>query len=243
MRWPSSAKMGDSAPVVLVTGARRGIGRFLAAHFVSQGAHVVGCSREEIDWQADGFRGFVADVSVEEDVKALMRAVRQEFARLDVVINNAGIASMNTALLTPTRTLDNVMATNFRGAALVSREAAKLMMRRRYGRIVNVTSVAVPLHLEGESAYAASKSALVTYSKILAREVGPFGITVNVIGPSPIETDLIRSVPRDKIERIVENQAIKRLGRFEDISNVVDFFVSENSEYVTGQVVYLGGVS
>ena len=126
---------------------------------------------------------------------------------------------------------------------MISREAAKLMMRRRFGRIVNVTSVAVPLRLEGESVYAASKSALVMYSKILAREVGPFGITVNVVGPSPIETDLIRNVPRDKIDRIVENQAIKRLGRFEDVANVVDFFVSEGSGYVTGQVVYLGGVS
>ena len=198
--------MDDSRPVVLVTGARRGIGRFLASHFLSKGARVVGCSRKDIDWHSDGFYPFVADVSVEDDVSALMATVRKEFARLDVVINNAGIASMNAALLTPTNTIDEIMATNFRGAVLISREAAKLMMRRRFGRIVNVTSVAVPLQLEGESVYAASKSALVMYSKILAREVGPFGITVNVVGPSPIETDLIRNVPRDKIDRIVRTR-------------------------------------
>jgi len=149
---------------------------------------------------------------------------------------------MNAALLTPTATIDRIMATNFRGTVLVCREAAKLMMRRKYGRIVNLSTIAVPMRLEGEAAYAASKSAVVTYSQILARELGPLGITVNVVGPTPIETDLIRNVPKDKIQRILDQQAIKRLGRFEDVANVIDFFVKPESEYVTGQVIYLGGV-
>lgn len=227
--------------VVLITGTRRGIGRFLAEHYVRRGAHVVGCSREAADWQLDGYTHVTADVSREEDVKALLSAVHKHFGRLDVAINNAGIASMNAALLTPTATIDRIMATNFRGTVMVCREAAKLMMRRKFGRIVNLSTIAVPMRIEGEAAYAASKSAVVTYSQILARELGPLGITVNVVGPTPIETDLIRNVPKDKIQRILDNQAIKRLGRFEDVANVIDFFVKPESEYITGQVIYLGG--
>jgi 3-oxoacyl-[acyl-carrier protein] reductase len=229
--------------VVLVTGARRGIGRFLAGHFARKGASVVGCSREPIDWSIERYSHYIADVGDEADVKGLIATVKREYGRLDVVINNAGIASMNAALLTPTATIDRVITTNFRGTALVSREAAKLMMSRRYGRIVNMSTVAVPLLVEGEALYAASKSAVVTYSRVLARELAPFGITVNVVGPAPIETDLIQGVPAEKIQRIVDQQAIKRPGRFEDVANVVDFFSAPESDYVTGQLVYLGGVS
>jgi len=150
---------------------------------------------------------------------------------------------MNHALLTPAATLDQIMATNFRGTFLLCREGAKLMQRRRYGRIVNVSTVAVPLLLEGEAIYAASKSAVVTFSQILARELAEFGITCNVVAPAPMETDLIRNVPPEKIDAIVNRLAIKRLGRFEDVANVIDFFVKPESGYVTGQVIYLGGIS
>ena len=95
--------------------------------------------------------------------------------------------------------------------------------------------------VEGEAAYLASKAAVVAYSRDLAREVAPYGITVNVVGPGPIETDMIRGVPADKIGRIVERQAIKRLGQFEDVANVVDFFIRPESGAITGQVIYLGG--
>jgi len=233
---------GTNRQIVLITGTRRGIGRYLAEHFAGKGARVVGCSREPIDWQLEGYMHVLADVTQEDDVKALMSTVQREFGRLDVAINNAGIASTNAALLTPTATIDRIMATNFRGTVVVCRESAKLMMRRKVGRIVNLSTIAVPMRIEGEALYAASKSAVVTYSQILARELGPLGITVNVVGPAPIETDLIRNVPKDKIQRILDNQAIKRLGRFEDVANVIDFFVRPESDYVTGQVIYLGGV-
>jgi 3-oxoacyl-[acyl-carrier protein] reductase len=116
------------------------------------------------------------------------------------------------------------------------------MQKRRYGRIVNFTTVAVPLKLAGEAIYAASKAAVESLTHVLARELADFGITVNAIGPVPIETDLIRSVPREKIDRLVSQQAIPRLGTFEDVANVVDFFLQERSSMVTGQTVYLGGV-
>ncbi len=234
--------MKTDPPVILITGTRKGIGRHLVEHYVRQGARVIGCSREPIDWSLDGYTHVQADVASEDDVKRLVGAAQREFGRLDVAINNAGIASMNAALLTPAATIDRIMATNFRGTALVCREAAKLMLRRKYGRIVNLSTIAVPMRLDGEATYAASKSAVVTYSQVLARELAGYGITVNVVGPTPIETDLIRNVPKDKIQRILDRQAIKRPGRFEDVANVIDFFIRPESDYVTGQVIYLGGV-
>ncbi|NJN93661.1 MAG: SDR family oxidoreductase [Anaerolineales bacterium] len=228
--------------VVLITGTRKGIGRHLAEHFVRKGAIVEGCSREAPDWELPNYTHHCLDVANEVQVKALLSSIQKRHGRLDVLINNAGIASMNHSLLTPAATIGRIMSTNFQGTFLFCREAAKVMRRRRYGRIVNLSTVAVPLRLEGEAIYAASKNAVLTFSQILARELAEFGITCNVIGPTPIETDLIRNVPKDKIELIINQLAVKRLGRFEDVANVVDFFVKPESDYITGQVIYLGGV-
>lgn len=228
--------------VVLITGTRKGIGRHLAEHFVRKGAIVEGCSREAPDWELPNYTHHCLDVANEVQVKALLSSIQKRHGRLDILINNAGIASMNHILLTPAATIDRIMSTNFQGTFLFCREAAKVMRRRRYGRIVNLSTVAVPLRLEGEAIYAASKNAVLTFSQILARELAEFGITCNVIGPTPIETDLIRNVPKDKIELIINQLAVKRLGRFEDVANVVDFFVKPESDYITGQVIYLGGV-
>ena len=228
--------------VVLISGTRKGIGRYLAEHFVGKGALVEGCSRTAPDWELANYCHHCLDVADEAQVKALLSSIQKRHGRLDILINNAGIASMNHILLTPAATVDRIMATNFRGTFLMCREAAKLMQRRRYGRIVNLSSIAVPMRLEGESVYAASKSAIVTFSQILAREVADLGITCNVVGPTPIDTDLIRSVPQEKIDAIVSQLPIKRLGSFEDVANVIDFYVKRESGYITGQVIHLGGV-
>lgn len=233
----------EDRSVVLVTGSRKGIGRFLAEHFARRGAIVVGCSRQPPDWHVDGVTHHSVDVTNEDAVRELFKVIQRDYGRLDVAINNAGVAAMNHSLLTPLSTVDRIFATNFTGTFLIARESAKLMQRRRFGRIVNLSTVAVPLQLEGEAVYAASKSAVEMLTRVLARELGELGITCNALGPSPIETDLIRGVPPDKIESIRQRLAIKRLGRYEDVANVVDFFVDPKSDYVTGQVIYLGGVS
>lgn len=229
-------------PITLITGTRKGIGKFLAEHYVAKGHIVVGCSRSPIDWSLDNYHHFLADVADEKSVKALFSFIRKKFQKLDNLINNAGIASMNHVMLTPMRTVNDILNTNVIGTFLFCREAAKLMSSKRYGRIVNFTTVATPLKLEGEAIYAASKAAILSLTEVMAREFAALNITVNAIGPTPIDTDLIRSVPEEKMNRLIARQAIVRKGLPEDVANVTDFFLQKQSDFVTGQNIYLGGV-
>lgn len=228
--------------VVLITGSRKGIGRYLVEHLAEAGYIVEGCSRQTPDWKLTNYTHHLVDVTDEVQVKAMIRDIGRRRGRLDIAINNAGIASMNHSLLTPVATVDHIMATNFRGTFLVCRESAKLMQKNRHGRIINFGTVALPLRLEGEALYAASKSAVVAFTQVLAFELGSFGITCNVVGPAPIDTDLIRGVPKAKIQDIIDRLAVKRLGKPEDVANVVDFLLKPESDFITGQVIYLGGL-
>jgi 3-oxoacyl-[acyl-carrier protein] reductase len=230
------------AEVMLITGTRKGIGRYLAEYYLEKGFTVAGCSREPSDLEHSRYEHFCLDVADEAAVTRMVKDTARKHARLDAVINNAGIASMNHALLTPLSTVQKIFATNVYGSFLFCREAAKTMMRRRKGRIVNFATVATPLKLEGEAIYAASKAAIKSLTEILAKEFAPFHVTVNAVGPTPVATDLIRSVPKEKIEELIDSQAVKRLGEYRDIANVIDFFLKEESDFITGQTVYLGGV-
>lgn len=228
--------------VTVITGARKGIGRYLAEYYLDRGHHVVGCSRDESDLDHERYEHHCLDVSDEKAATLLMRSVSKTHGRLDCLLNNAGIASMNHVLLTPLSTVSQIFSTNVLGTFVFCREAAKCMMGAKWGRIVNFATVATPLKLEGEAAYAASKAAVVSFTEVLSRELAPYGITVNAVGPTPVATDLIRSVPEQKIQALINAQAVKRLGEYRDISNVIDFFLRRESDFVTGQVVYLGGV-
>src|SRR6266478_10134741 len=229
--------------VVLITGTRKGIGRALVEHYAGRGCHVVGCSRSPFEGEFPNYRHYCLDVGDELAVKRMFSEIRKHHGRLDVLINNAGVASMNHSLLTPISAVNKIMGTNFTGTFLFCREAARLMQLHRYGRIVNFTTVAVPLKLEGEAVYAASKAAVISLTQILAREFAPFGITVNAVGPTPVRTDLIAAIPESKLEGLLRRQAFPRFGEFADVSNVIDFFIRPESGFITGQTIYLGGVT
>ena len=115
-------------------------------------------------------------------------------------------------------------------------------MKNKIGRIVNFSTVAVPMDLDGEMVYASSKAAIEKMTRIMAKELAPYNITVNAIGPTPVYTDLIKVVPKDKVDELLDKQIIKRLGEYKDIENLMDFFTNDKSDFITGQIIYLGGL-
>jgi len=227
---------------IVITGTRKGIGKALAENYLAAGWKVVGCSRGESSIAHEHYQHFVLDVSDEDAVVAMARQIKASHGSVDALLNNAGIASMNHALLTPVSTVNRILQTNVVGTFLFCREMAKLMRRTKNGRIINFTTVAHPLNLEGEAIYAASKAAVESLTRILARELAELKITVNAIGPTPIETDLIRGVPQAKMDALLARQAVRRMGTVKDVINAVDFYLREESDFITGQVLYLGGV-
>lgn len=219
--------------ITVVTGASSGIGSAIFEHRSRDGGIVVGGSRRSSP---------PLDVTDDRCVRDFFHYVQKTHGGIDVVINNAGIATMNHSFTTPAKTVDNVLATNVKGTFLVAREAAKIMMERSFGRIINLSTIAVPLALAGEALYVASKAAIESLTRVLAREYAAYGVTVNAIGPAVVPTPLTARVSQEKLDALLAQQAIKRPCEFEDITNAIDFFASKRSGYITGQVLYLGGV-
>jgi 3-oxoacyl-[acyl-carrier protein] reductase len=228
--------------VILLTGSSKGIGKYLSEYFLDNGYIVAGCSRSDATITHKNYEHFTLDVTSEKDVVSMVRKVKKIYKRIDVLINNAGVASMNHFITTPSATAKKVMNINFFGTFLFTREVSKVMIRQKYGRVVNFTTVASAYSLEGEAVYSASKAAVENLTRTVSNELASLGITVNAIGPVPIETDLIKTVPKEKINKLLERQAIKRFGSFEDVKNVVEFYMDDKSDFITGQIMYLGGV-
>lgn len=233
---------GSEERVMLITGTSRGIGAYLAGYYAARGFQVIGCSRREVEREWENYRHVSLDISDEEDVVELFKLIRKEYKRLDVLINNAAMAHLTPAVLTPYKVVQSILNINVAGSFLFCREAARLMMKKRTGRIVNISSTASPLKIEAEAIYAASKAAVEKLTQVLAKELGPYGVTVNALGPCVIKTEMSDGLPDDMLQKILDMQALKRVGEFKDVSNAIDFFVSPDSGFITGQIIYLGGV-
>ncbi|MGD8590272.1 MAG: SDR family oxidoreductase [Chromatiales bacterium] len=226
---------------ILITGTSRGLGKSLSQYFLDKGDTVIGCARSESDIVHDHYHHYQLDVTSEKDISGLFFGLRKDFSHIDALINNAGIASMNAFALTPVATVRRIFETNVIGTFLFCQKALGLLKKSSHPGIVNFTTIAVPLKLEGESIYAASKSAIETMTQVLAKEYAPFGITCNAIGPSPIDTALIKNVPQKKIEKLLKQQTVAAMATPDDVIHVVDFFLSPQSRQINGQVIYLGG--
>lgn len=236
--------------VAIVTGASRGIGRGIALELAQRGATVVVNYVQNADaagevvariLEGGGQAGAVqADVSEEEGAAALVKAATAEHGRLDILVNNAGITRDNVIMLMKPQDFDDVLQTNLRSAWLCSRAAVRSMMRKRYGRIVNVTSISGLMGQGGQTNYSASKAGLVGLTKALAKEVGPRNITVNAVAPGFIITDLTRDL-EDLTDMAREYAALRRLTTVEDVARAVAFLVSDDAALITGQVLAVDG--
>ncbi len=234
----------DNRPIMVITGTSRGIGRSVAGYFVTHGYRVIGCSRSPVDFEIEGYHHSQVDVGDEHQVRAWVRKIKGDFKRIDVLVCNAG--SVQSALLmtvTPDDVLQTFMHTHVAGTYYVCREISKVMILQKQGRIITVSSLGVPLHLEGTSAYSATKSAIVEMTKILAKELASVGITCNVLAPGLFMTEAAQAMGRDWAVRLLEKQTIKRLVTVEEICNVIAFFASSQSGCITGQVINMGLVS
>lgn len=228
-------------PVTLITGTSKGIGKALKEHYQKQGHIVLGCSRTYVD-NEESYTHYTLDVTNENEVLHMFKDIKKQFNRLDNLINNIGAKSTNLAILTPLDDIRKVFQTNYETVFLCCREAAKLMKKNQYGRIVNFSSILVPIGQTGESAYVSSKSAVESLSIILSKEFLPYGITVNVIGPTLTETDMIADLTDEQKENLLQKTTLKKYSTYADIFNVVDFYLKKESAFITGQRLYLGGI-
>lgn len=240
--------------VALVTGASRGIGRAVA-HALARDGHslVLNCSSERSlpaaeELAAELGRAYgaeaiahAADVSRAEGADGLVEAALERFGRVDVLVNNAGITRDGMLLRMSDEDFDRVLAVNLRGTFLMCRRAGKQMLRQRSGRIVNMASIVGLAGNAGQANYAASKAGVIGLTKTVARELGSRGITANAVAPGFIETDMTASLPEKVLEGAASRISLGRLGKAEEVAELVAFLASDRAAYITGQVIGIDG--
>ena len=243
--------MIERGRVAIVTGGGRGIGRAVAVRLAEEGASVAISYRKDAaaaEEAAAAVRAagveceiFKGDVASPEDVQALFKGVGDAFGRVDILINNAGITRDNIMLRMKEEEFDDVLRTNLGGTYLCTRAALRPMVRARWGRIVNVSSVVGLVGNAGQANYAASKAGIIGFTKSVAREVAQRGITANAIAPGYVETELTGSLPEDVKDRIRDQVPLGRFGEAVEVAEVVAFLAGEGAGYVTGQTIAVDG--
>jgi 3-oxoacyl-[acyl-carrier protein] reductase len=237
--------------VALVTGATRGIGRAIARAFAGLGVDVAITGRDparvaeaaqELSREASrAVAGIAVDVSNREAVESAVKALAQERGRIDILVNNAGIAKDNLLLRMKPEEWESVIATNLNGLYYCSQAVLRPMIRHRGGRIINMSSVVGLTGNLGQANYAASKAAIVGFTKALAREVASRQVTVNAIAPGYIETDMTREISEEARKALFDSIPLQRIGRPEDVAAAAVYLASEGAGYVTGQVLSVNG--
>lgn len=230
--------MAGAGSTLVVSGASRGLGAHVAGQAHDAGYRVIGLARRPVGDRPYAMQA--CDVTDPEQVEAVFKALKRDPGFYGVV-NAAGIASMNLVLATPTATMQRVVATNLLGTMYASASAGRLLARRKRGRIVNFSTIAVQLGLKGEAVYVASKSGVEGFTRAFAREMADFGVTVNALAPGPIDTDLIRGVDRTQIDHVVAQQVIPEMATPDTVWNLVNYLLQDRSAALSGQVLNVQG--
>lgn len=242
--------MSDEKRVAVVTGASRGIGRAIAIRLAADGRHVVLVSRSEgplgevraeIEAAGGTASTCAVDVGDREGLTAAIGIVIKEHGRLDILVNNAGITRDNLSLRMSDEEWDEVIRVDLTSAFVAIRAAARVMMKKKFGRIVNIASTSGLVGNAGQANYAAAKSGLTGLSKTIARELGGKGVTCNVIAPGFIVTDMTSNLPGDVTNKVKDAMAIKRLGEPGDIAAAVAYVTSDEAGFLTGQTIAVDG--
>ncbi|MBG2710501.1 3-oxoacyl-ACP reductase FabG [Proteus sp. DFP240708] len=239
--------MGFDGKIALVTGASRGIGRAIAEDLVARGATVIGTATSEngakaISEYLNGKgKGFVLNVTENDSIEKFLADVRAEFGEIDILVNNAGITRDNLLMRMKDDEWQDIIDTNLSSVFRLSKAVMRAMMKKRYGRIITIGSVVGTMGNAGQANYAAAKAGVIGFSKSLAREVASRGITVNVVAPGFIETDMTRALTDDQRAGILSQVPANRLGDAKEIASAVAFLASDEASYITGETLHVNG--
>lgn len=230
--------------VIIITGTSKGSGYGMAEYFLEKGFFVFGCSRGKSAIDSENYNHTQVDITDELQVQRWMRSIKKSGRKIDAVVSNAGLVeSALQMVVTSGKIVEEIIKNNFIGSYFVCREASKIMISQNYGRIVTISSTMTALHEPGTSAYSASKSAVVEMTKVLAKEVAPFGVTCNVVSPAMILNDRSLAFGEEWTNRILDKQTIKRKVTIEEICHVISFLIAPESSGITGEVIHMGLVS
>lgn len=239
--------MGFDGKIALVTGASRGIGRAIAEDLVARGATVIGTATSEngakaiSEYLGNKGKGFVLNVTETDSIEKFLADVRAEFGEIDILVNNAGITRDNLLMRMKDDEWQDIIDTNLSSVFRLSKAVMRAMMKKRYGRIITIGSVVGTMGNAGQANYAAAKAGVIGFSKSLAREVASRGITVNVVAPGFIETDMTRALTEDQRAGILSQVPANRLGDAKEIASAVAFLASDEAGYITGETLHVNG--
>jgi len=232
--------------IVLITGSSRGVGLEIANYYLNNNAIVIGLSRGVSSIDNLNYYHYELDLSKSEEIGSTFRIIAKNHKRIDIVINNAAVLTSQYSMIMPLQNAIDMVNVDLLAVFFVSREAAKLMRKNSYGRIINISSMAASLEPIGDSLYAACKVGVHTLANVMAKEFASMNVTCNTIAITAIETDMLNQhspTAQIKIKGIIDSLPIPRMAVIDDILNVLDFFSSERSSYITAQIIYLGGIN
>lgn len=239
--------MSFEGKIVLVTGASRGIGRAIAELFVERGAKVIGTATSESGAEAisnylgNNGKGYMLNVVDAHSIDHVLASIREEFGEIDILVNNAGITRDNLLMRMKDEEWQEIIDTNLTSVFRLSKAVMRAMMKKRFGRIISIGSVVGTMGNAGQANYAAAKAGLIGFSKSLAREIASRGITVNVVAPGFIETDMTRALTEDQRAGILTQVPASRLGDAKEIASAVAFLASDEAGYITGETLHVNG--